>query len=129
MIASKPAIILIEDNDVTLELYQRELCKAFTVFPFTVLTGVLELIASHDIRAIVIEPEIGAGEGWELVHSLPQVFPERSIPIVVCSTRDNSGSRTSMEVSQYLTKPVLPKVLLEKTVEAIRKAETGTGRA
>ncbi len=48
-----PAIVLIEQDEVTLELYQRELSKSFRVFPFTELSGVLETMADQDIQAVV----------------------------------------------------------------------------
>lgn len=114
-----PAIILIENDDVTLELYQRELCKSFSVFAFTEIEGVLEVIGKQDIRAIVIEPEINSGKGWELIHSVFSNFPERSIPVIICSTRDSSNPGREGEVTCYLTKPVLPRTLREKTLEVI----------
>jgi len=114
-----PAIILIENDDVTLELYQRELCKSFRVFTFTDLKGVLEVMANQDIRAVVIEPEINSGKGWGLIHSIYNSYPDRSVPIIVCSTRD-SNMGPALEVTKYLTKPVLPSTLREKTLELIR---------
>ena len=60
--------MLIEKDEVTLELYQRELSKSFGVLAFTEITGVLEALANQDIQAVVIEPEIHSGEGWELIH-------------------------------------------------------------
>ena len=57
-----PAIVLIENDEVTLDLYQRELGKSFTVFGFTETNDVLAIIANQDIRAVVIEPEIQARE-------------------------------------------------------------------
>ena len=58
-----PAIVLIENDGVTLDLYQRELCKSFTVFGFTETDDVLAVIEQQDIRAVVIEPEIQSGKG------------------------------------------------------------------
>jgi DNA-binding response OmpR family regulator len=116
-----PAIVLIEKDDVTLELYQRELCKSFNVFAFTQLEGVLDVMEKQDIQAVVIEPEICSEEGWELIHAIHTSFPDRSIPVIVCSTRDSSNTSPALEVTKYLTKPVLPSTLREKTLEIIRK--------
>lgn len=124
MKTSFPAIILIEKDEITLELYQRELCKSFNVFVFTELKGILEIMATHDIRAVVIEPEINARKGWDLIHSIHTAFPGRFIPIIVCSTRDGSNTYPVMEVTKYLTKPVLPKTLREKTLEIIQEKES-----
>jgi DNA-binding response OmpR family regulator len=116
-----PAILLIENDDVTLELYQRELSKSFSVFAFTQLEGILDVMEKQDIKAVVIEPEICSGEGWELIHSIRVSYPDRSIPVIVCSTRDSSNTGFALEVTKYLTKPVLPSTLREKTLEIIRK--------
>lgn len=118
-----PAIILIENDDITLELYQRELCKSFNVFAFTKLEGVLEVMENQDIRAIVIEPEIHSGKGWELIDSIYSTYSERSIPVIVCSTRDTGHTWPSLEVTKYLTKPVLPGTLRETTLEIIHEKD------
>jgi DNA-binding response OmpR family regulator len=119
-----PAIILIENDAVTLELYQRELRKSFTVFAFSELTGILEVMEAQIIRAVVIEPEIDSRKGWDLIHSIQEAFPGRLIPIIVCSTRDGSNAGSALEVAKYLTKPVLPKTLREKTFEIIQEEES-----
>jgi len=111
--------VLVEEDEVTLELYQRELSKSFVVFAFSELEGVLELIAKQDIRAIVIEPEILSGQGWELIHSINECFPERVIPVIVCSTRDFPASGSAWNVAKFLTKPVLPRTLREKTLQVV----------
>jgi DNA-binding response OmpR family regulator len=116
-----PAIVLIENDGVTLDLYQRELSKSFTVFGFTDTNDVLAIIANQDIRAVVIEPEIQVGKGWDLIHTICRTFPERFIPIVVCSTREPGRSRMAPEVTRYLTKPVLPRILRENIIETLKK--------
>jgi DNA-binding NtrC family response regulator len=121
MTLQTPAIVLIENDGVTLDLYQRELSKSFTVFGFTETKDVLTIIVNQDIRAVVIEPEIETGKGWELIHTIHCSFPERFIPIVVCSTREPGRSRMAPEVTKYLTKPVLPKTLRENIIEILKK--------
>jgi CheY-like chemotaxis protein len=114
-----PEILLIEKDEITLELYQRELSKSFTVVAFTELGGVLETLAERDIRAVIIEPETSTGQGWDLIDTLPMVFPGRPIPVIVCSTRDEDSQNRGKHVSSYLTKPVLPRTLREKTLEIV----------
>jgi response regulator RpfG family c-di-GMP phosphodiesterase len=118
-----PTIVLVENDDITLELYQRELCKSFNVFAFTKLEGVLEVMENKDIQAIVIEPEINSGKGWGLIHAIHKNYPDRYIPVIVCSTRDSSHLGPAVEVTKYLTKPVLPGTLREKTLEIIREKD------
>jgi response regulator RpfG family c-di-GMP phosphodiesterase len=121
---STPAIVLIENDEITLELYQRELCKSFSVFAFTDLKGVLEVVKTQDIRAVVIEPEINSRKGWDLIHSIHDIFPDRLIPVIACSTRDASNAAPAPNVTCYLTKPVLPRKLREKTLEIIQEKES-----
>jgi DNA-binding response OmpR family regulator len=116
-----PAIVLIEKDEVTLELYQRELSKSFKVFGFTELEDVLATIQDQPIQAIIIEPEICSGKGWDLIPTLQQTFSDRPIPIIVCSTRELRDSCKNLEVEKYLTKPVLPKTLKEKTLQVLKE--------
>ena len=118
-----PTIVLIEADEVTLDLYRRELSKSFAVLAFTEINDVLETMAKEDIQAVVIEPEIHYGQGWELIHSIHMTFPNRSIPVIVCSTRDTDHIDHPGEVTKHLTKPVLPKTLREKIIEAVRKKD------
>jgi DNA-binding response OmpR family regulator len=116
-----PAIVLIEKDEVTLDIYQRELNKSFKVFGFTEISNVLEIIAQQDIQAVVIEPEIHSGQGWELIHSIHERFPGRMIPVIVCSTRDTEKMAIINEVAKHMTKPVLPRELKEKVLEVLEK--------
>ncbi len=118
-----PAILLIEKDELTLEIYQRELCNSFTVFAFTELNGVLDALTERNIKAVVIEPEICGGEGWQLIETIHENNPGFSVPIIVCSTRDASRNLSSRNITLYLTKPVLPRTLREKTFEVISSKE------
>lgn len=126
MDSKAPEILLIEKDEVTLEIYQRELSKSFTVFAFTELNGVLETLTSHDIRAVIIEPEISSGQGWELINSIYEACPGRHIPVIVCSTRDAFRENRGQSITMHLTKPVLPKTLRQKTLEVTGSQETTT---
>ena len=119
MKANYPAIFLIEKDELTLEIYQRELSNCFTVFASTEINGVLETLASQDIRAVVIEPEICSGQGWKFIETIQKTFPERGLPVIVCSTRDAPRKSKGDGIALYLTKPVLPRTLREKVLEVL----------
>ena len=114
-----PAIVLIEKDELSLEIYQRELCNSFRVFAFADLNGIMDILAQQDIKAVIIEPEICGGQGWELIDGIHQVLLNRNVPIIVCSTRDASRNRKEKNIALYLTKPVLPRTLREKTLEVL----------
>ena len=105
---------------MTLDLYRRELSKAFEVISFDQIDGVMEVIKKGDVRAVIVEPEISSGRGWELISSINTAFPDRTIPVIVCSTRDHGSEPLSGTVIRYLTKPVLPNALKEETLEVIK---------
>lgn len=118
----EPAIILVEEDKLTLELYSRELSKSFMVLGFTEIADVLGTIENQqDIQAVVIEPEIQSGQGWELIRSIQERLPRRNIPVIVCSTSDSNKQIMDRGLTDYLTKPVLPSALREKTISAIEK--------
>ena len=118
-----PTIVLIENDQITLDLYQRELSKSFTVLAFTETKAVLDIIANQDIQAVVIEPEIHYRRGWELIHSIHIAFPNRFIPVIVCSTRDTDDLDFAGEVTKHLTKPVLPNILRKQILEILVRNE------
>ncbi len=128
MKTESPTIVLIEKDEITLALYQRELRKSFVVLPFTEVNDVLATITRCDVRAVVIEPEIGAGQGWALIHSIRNTFTGRDIPVIVCTTRDASAATPAVEVSRYLTKPVLPKTLHDVTLHVLGMQEAPQAR-
>ncbi len=121
MTARLPTILLIEKDEITLELYQRELSKSFNVIAVTALNGVLERLACENIQVVIIEPEISGGNGWDLIDLIHKAFPSRPIPVIVCSTRDEDSHYNGMTVDRYLTKPVLPGTLRGEILEVLKK--------
>ena len=114
-----PAILLIEQDELTLEIYRRELSKSFTVFATTKTDDALKTLAAHDIRALVIEPQGQWDRGWSLIDSVREIYPDRELPVIVCSTRDPGDEAQSRAIATYLTKPVLPKALREQTLRVL----------
>ena len=116
-----PVIVLIEKDEVTLDLYRRELSKSFTVLAFAETDGVLEAMTHQNVRAVIIEPEAQFEQGREFIHSIYISFPNRFIPVIVCSTRDTDDIDLTGEVAKHLTKPVLPNVLRQQVLEILAR--------
>jgi len=95
--ATLPAIVLIEMDEITLELYQRELSKTFAVYGFTETEKVLETIKHGNIQAVVIEPEIQSGKGWELIRAIRDIYPVQTLPIVICSTLEPNNAHGNIQ--------------------------------
>lgn len=113
------ASILIIDNDQpTLELYRRELSRDFRVLACQGEAEALKLAEAADVCAVVLEPAIDGGGGWDLVTALQRVFGDRKVPIVLCSTQDERKRGIAEGAAAFLVKPVLP-VDLRQTLRKI----------
>jgi response regulator RpfG family c-di-GMP phosphodiesterase len=108
-----PTILLIEDDQPTSELYQRELGRDYQVLACDNESEALALLASHPVCSIILEPVLQSGQGWAfltMLHSMPQT---RTIPIILCSTLDERRRGLELGAIRYLIKPVSPIALLE----------------
>jgi DNA-binding response OmpR family regulator len=118
------AILLVENDEVTLELYHRELIKEFQVYAFTDEQGVMEVLCTQDISAVVIEPEMRTRQGWHLLAAIQAVHHPHPVPILVCTVRDSRRQAMESGAAAYLVKPVLPRRLLEKLHEVMLQQGT-----
>jgi DNA-binding response OmpR family regulator len=116
----KLTILLIESNQASLELYQRELSAVFNVLAFPDETGVLEAITSKQVQVVIIEPEIRSGHGWKLIDQINALTLEYRPKIIICSLQDvrRKGLETGADV--YLVKPILPKDLSNKVLAVLK---------
>jgi response regulator RpfG family c-di-GMP phosphodiesterase len=108
-----PTILLIEDDQPTSELYQRELGRDYQVLACDNESEALALLAGHPVCSIILEPVLQSGQGWAfltMLHSMPQT---RTIPVILCSTLDERRRGLELGAIRYLIKPVSPIALLE----------------
>jgi DNA-binding response OmpR family regulator len=113
MRSAEQAILIVERDEPTRELYLRELRRDFRVFACCDERAALELLHTHDIRAVVLEPGAADGSGWDLLADLKHVAGARAIPVILCSALDERKRGLELGASAYLVKPVLPAALLE----------------
>jgi DNA-binding response OmpR family regulator len=113
MRSAEQAILLVEHDQPTRELYLRELSRNFLVYACCDEGAVLELLRVHDIRAVVLEPGPAGGNGWALLADLKRLASTRATPVILCSSLDERKRGLEMGASAYLVKPVLPATLLE----------------
>jgi DNA-binding response OmpR family regulator len=116
------AILLVENDEPTRELYQRALSRDYQVVCCSDAHAALDLLRQANIRAIILEPGLSGGDGWTLLHSLQQHPETRAIPVVLCSTLDERKRGMSLGAAAYLVKPVLPLTLLETLHRLILQA-------
>jgi DNA-binding response OmpR family regulator len=110
---AEQAILIVEHDEPTRELYLRELSRDFQVFGCCDACAALDMLRAHDIRAVVLEPGAIDGCGWALLADLKRSAGMRAIPVILCSTLDERKRGLELGASAYLVKPVLPAALLE----------------
>jgi DNA-binding response OmpR family regulator len=119
-----PTILIIEDDLLTLDLYIRELSRDFDVVACSDRDKALEMISSRDLDAVVLEPVILNGQGWDLFNDILALPPDvRPFPIILCSIQDERRRGLSMGASVFLVKPVLPIQLTETLHREIEKED------
>lgn len=116
-------ILIVERDQPTAELYQRALSRDYLVFIGIDERAALDVLATRPISAVVLEPALDGGQGWQILAAIREVCGIRSIPIVVCSTLDERRRAMNAGASAYLTKPALPGVLRDTLRRVIRAAE------
>lgn len=117
-----PTVLLIEDDQPTSELYQRELSRDYRVLACDSESEALALLANHPVCTIILEPVLQSGQGWAflaMLHAMPQT---RTIPIILCSTLDERRRGLELGATRYLIKPVLPVALLEVIHQVIHSS-------
>lgn len=111
-------ILLIEENQPTRELYQRELSRNFKVFVCESENEALALLHDHSIKVIVFEPNLRSGQGWNFLALLHEMSQTRDIPVILCSTVDERRRGLELGATLCLIKPVLP-LFLSKIIRQL----------
>jgi DNA-binding response OmpR family regulator len=117
------AILIVEGDRPTLELYRRELSRDFQVFTCDGERGVFDLLRTQPIAAVVLDPALPDGRGWALLAALCHAPDTRSIPIILCSALDERRRGLELGATVYLVKPVLPAALLETVRQVIQSGD------
>ena len=105
-------ILIVENDQLTAELYRRELSREYEVFTCTDERAALDLLSARSISVVVLEPALGGGQGWQLLSTIRDAY-NRHIPIILCSTLDERGRGMGLGAAAYLVKPALPTTLRE----------------
>jgi len=112
MSSAEHAILIVDNDHSTRELYQRALGQDYLVLASGDEPAVLDLLQRHDVRAVVIEPGPANSRGWKLFAELKRDPATRMIPVIVCTAQDERRRGLALGAAVYLIKPVLPTTLL-----------------
>lgn len=109
----KSAILIVENDAATVQLYQRELGRTYRVVASADARQALALLSSEAIDAVVLEPAAFDENGWDLLAAMADQQQGHATPIVVCSVLDERRRGMNLGAAAYLVKPVLPVTLLD----------------
>ena len=116
------AILIVECDLPTLELYQRELSRDFQILTCSEVQQALALLHTHAISAVVLEPSAPDEQGWSLLAAIKNLPGHSPIPVVLCSTLDERKRGMEMGAAAYLIKPVLPTTFRETLRQVTRQS-------
>ncbi len=112
-IADQAAVLVIDDNVDTLQLFQRYL--AGTRYPFIGIREpeqALALAKQLAPRMIVLDVMLPGIDGWELLGRLREHPKTRDVPVVVCTILPQEELALSLGAAEFLPKPVSRDALL-----------------
>jgi DNA-binding response OmpR family regulator len=105
------ALLLLEPDRATRQLYVRELEKRWRVVAVERTSEVMDVLATEAISAIILEPGVVEAGQWELLTKVRGRSADATLPIIICSSVDERGKGYELGASAYLVKPVSPQQL------------------
>lgn len=106
---SRPTILVIDDDVLSLELYSRELSSNYQVITCERLEDARQRLDANFLTAVILEPAMSENDGWLLlseIHASPD-----PLPVIVCSVLDERKDGLEQGADAFLVKPVLPTTL------------------
>jgi DNA-binding response OmpR family regulator len=108
MAPNKPTVLIIDDDLLMLELYRRELGQDYAILTCTDRNEALTLFDAQPLSAVVLEPALAEGRGWELLVVLRLRAQAFQFPVILCSILDERKRGMEGGAAAFLVKPVLP---------------------
>ena len=109
----RPLLLIVEKDEATRELYRRELSRTYSVITTENAQQALEVLKTHEVAAVILEPATSDDAGWDLISSIRHLSNGSSIRVILCSALDERRHGMSLGAAAYLVKPVLPMTLLD----------------
>lgn len=114
------SILIIESNEATRDLYERELHRTFSVIATGDAEKALRVLQSTDIAAVILEPAGLDDSAWNLITTIHSIQSHPQIRVILCSALDERKRGLAMGAAAYLVKPVLPATLLDTVNQVLQ---------
>ena len=103
--ASRPTVLVIDDNpDVSL-LFRRYLGEAYRVISATNWEEAIRLAASEGPAVITLDVMMPGVDGWDLLSRLRSEPATSEVPVVVCSVMPEPALAFALGADAFLAKP------------------------
>lgn len=113
MAGERHAVLIVDRDTATRELYQRELHRSYRVLTTPNAEQALQMLQTTDVAAVIVEPAGLDDAGWNLISAIRDLRRPGTIRVVLCSALDERKRGLALGVAAYLVKPVLPATLLD----------------
>ncbi|WP_299644355.1 response regulator [uncultured Chloroflexus sp.] len=122
------AIVLVIDDDPTVSDLIRRIAPSNEVYVVTAETGAEGLRLATDLLPdlIVLDLKLPDLNGIEVLAQLRETPEVAAIPVVVLTIDDQARRGLTLEVAEYLVKPIEPEKLLTVVKRYCRRPEEGT---
>ncbi len=123
MLAEKPNLLLIENDPLTLPLYQRELNPHYTITTCETKTDAMQTLREQTINLIILEPANGNNWVWDFIDELKLDARTNKIPIIFCTVVDERKKGLEKGAAVYLLKPVYANILRQHVQDVLATQE------
>jgi signal transduction histidine kinase/DNA-binding response OmpR family regulator len=124
--ASRPLVIVVEDDPVAAELLTRQIERAgFRTEIARTGAEVVTMAKEHKPAAITLDILLPDVDGWEVLTRLKQDQVTSDIPVVVVSVVDNPELGSALGALDYFVKPVDAKELVNRLSNFNFKQQAG----
>jgi CheY-like chemotaxis protein len=120
-----PTVVVIDDNEGLLALFQRYLAEAgWRVLGAATAAEGLRLSREARPRAIVLDILMPGTDGWVMLDRLKHDPATALVPVIVCSVFNDPRLATALGAAAFLPKPVTRAALLEALNPRIAQTDT-----
>ncbi len=110
---SQRTVLVVDDNEDVLELFQRYLvAHQYQVAVARTAGEALDLARRVKPHAITLDLMMPEQDGWDLLRQLMDSPDTRDIPVIVCSVLRQKEAALSLGATAFLPKPVTEEALL-----------------
>jgi DNA-binding response OmpR family regulator len=106
---SKPTLLVLDDDVLSLELYSRELSSNYRVITCERVEDARKHFKDESLFAVILEPAINGEDGWRLLKEIRA--SAKPLAVIVCSILDERKCGLEQGADVFLIKPVLPSTL------------------